>query len=775
MKWMRDYGTPANADSNAAESRAAYREESNRFVLTNPLIRLAISSVNGTILSLQHRETKADFIDAEEAAVEGCLWELDFLGREEGRATVTSRDCVEFAHSLGRHRHRGNIRLWLQWTGFRTARGNIEGTVTVQITFPGDGSAVFFEEEICLPDGYRVLCLRFPCVGSVGPPELLSEDSLFFPLSGGLLLQNPRGLLRPGAPAVWEAPYPGAASMQFFGYSWEKGLCLSLTAHDSGGAQKVLSASGMSGLRRLRLWMTHYPVRRPDGHWSSGYPSAIGLVAGDWFEVAQEYRSWAVEQSWSSGGMGGARHLPALTSADGLWASYWGGPQRCISTCRELQRLVSTPVRLDWRCWHGCERDGAYPDYLPPRDGKDAFESAEAQLGEAGVLDQININALLASTESAIWTQGDLGGHALRPVDGTKTPLAHPVPESMTVMCPGAKCWRELLAKAARSAAEGGADGVLLEDLDGPAGLCSEAKHDHGAPEPGQWTASIRLLLASVRDVIGERRQLAMDGLGEGYLDLVDAFFSGHAAAEREGIAPEAFERRWIPIPLFAAVYHDLATHVGPSLSLGSFRAHDPMWPAASIAELREPFHIMARDYQTQFCLEVGRAMTWGYQPLLENFSPAQLRDDPNRHKMAFLAAALRAQTWGVGALLPHARFLGPLAIDCPAIETDLLVNPHRAVPEERRSFRRSVPAVQGSAWRVPGGGLALVFVNIHTQGTEFTSQLSSRRLGLKLPLRLVGRTFSEDGDVPAASLKASGSEVSGKLPARAIVLVSVR
>jgi hypothetical protein len=35
--------------------------------------------------------------------------------------------------------------------------------------------------------------------------------------------------------------------------------------------------------------------------------------------------------------------------------------------------------------------------------------------------------------------------------------------------------------------------------------------------------------------------------------------------------------------------------------------------------------------------------------------------------------------------------------------------------------------------------------------------------------------TFSEDGDVPAATLRASGSEISGRLPGRSVVLLTLR
>jgi hypothetical protein len=38
-----------------------------------------------------------------------------------------------------------------------------------------------------------------------------------------------------------------------------------------------------------------------------------------------------------------------------------------------------------------------------------------------------------------------------------------------------------------------------------------------------------------------------------------------------------------------------------------------------------------------------------------------------------------------------------------------------------------------------------------------------------------MGRTFSEDGDVPAAKLRTSGAEISGRVPARSVLLLSLR
>jgi hypothetical protein len=82
---------------------------------------------------------------------------------------------------------------------------------------------------------------------------------------------------------------------------------------------------------------------------------------------------------------------------------------------------------------------------------------------------------------------------------------------------------------------------------------------------------------------------------------------------------------------------------------------------------------------------------------------------------------------------------------------------------------------VLGSAWRTPGGGTALMLVNSHHQPLDFASRLRSSRLPLQLPIQPIGRTFSEDGDAPAATLRTSGTEISGRLPGRCVLLVALR
>ena len=116
------------------------------------------------------------------------------------------------------------------------------------------------------------------------------------------------------------------------------------------------------------------------------------------------------------------------------------------------------------------------------------------------------------------------------------------------------------------------------------------------------------------------------------------------------------------------------------------------------------------------------------------------------------------------------------LSVEAPPAEADFLiggVNPSR-VGEGLRVVRRCLSPVVGGAWRVPGGGNAPIFANLQEHPVEFSAPLDGTRLVLSLPLHAAGRTFSEDGDAPSATVRGVGTRVEGKLAARSVVLVTL-
>ena len=764
---MALHGSDHNTSSEG-RPRALSCERPDRIILSNALISLAFATTNGTLVSLYHPDSQTELIDPAEAGAEGFLWRLDVGTPDDSLAAITSREATEFVFSLGSEGTRGEARLALEWRGFRVAGTAIEGKASARILLPPDSPLALFEFEIELPERVAVLSVSFPCLCALGSPGHAAGDSLFLPLSGGMLIRNPHLALHSPQKTCCQAIYPGSASLQMLGYRGGR-VTTWLASQDQSAAKKTMTASAMAHSNRLALWIEQH-CSPDERSWHLDHPVALGLVQGDWFDAARQYRAWATQQAWCGRGSRRERALPTLTSSYGLWLSYWGGPRGSAAAARELQRLINTPIKLDWRCWHKCARGGAYPDYFPPREGEQGFALAKQQLSEAGVLTQLNLSGLFASPEAETWEGEGADRYALA------APTSGDGSRELVRMCPSTPYWRSKLGVLARQAVQLGADGIYLEDLIGSLPLvCERAEHEHGAGSAGQWTNSVRAELKAVRDAVGEAIHLSTDGPGEPYLDIVDAFFSPHPAAEREGLLPTHLEHHCTPIPLFSSVYHDYSTLIGPPLSLVNQRPHDPLWPAGVVADLRLPAYLMERDFGPQFCLEVARAICWGHHLLLASFSPDQARREDVRRKLAFLAAGLRAQAWGVGALLPYAEFMGPLEVDSPILDLAFLVNPCDATPSDRRSLHVNTHPILGSAWRTPGGGLSLVFVNAHQQLLEFSAHLPSSRLLLEPPLHLVGRTFSEDGDAPAASLLVSGTEISGRLPGRCVLLVTLR
>jgi len=766
-----DRPSEAPRPSGTGAPRVGFREEPGRLTAANARLGIAFSTATGgTILSLRHRQTQVDVIDAKEAMAEGYLWRLR-LAAGRRVTEVTSRDAELFKYALEDRAAESAFRLRFTWSGLRAGDTSVPGQVKVLVTLPAEHSPVLFEIEAELPDELSVQAIEFPCLSALGPGDRMVDEALFLPSWGGMLLPDPRRiLLTPGASSRWEASYPGRASLQMMGYSYAGRTTAVLASRDRTGARKQLVATGMPHTDRLLLWISHEAARGDEGSLSPGYATAIDMVEGDWFDAAREYRAWATEQPWCSRGRGAERGIPASVRAEGLRVSHWGGAQGAAGAVRELHRSLSIPLKLDRWCWHHCARDGAYPDYFPPRDDESVLRRAKGQLAESGIRLHLGMNGLLASPESESWQSEGAEAYALR-----LSPAARRAWRGLAPMCPATPYWREKLAEIARGLLAEGAEGIYLEDLARAEPVaCGEQGHGHGLPLPSQWVAGVRMALTAVRAAVGREISMAVDGPSENYLDLADVMFSPQPAAEREGLGGSSLQEDWSPIPLFSAVYHEYTTLVAAGCSLVNHRGHDPLWSAEVIEELRQPLRLMERDYQAQFCLQAARAHVWGHQLMIENYLAGQARHQQNGRKLAFVGALLRSQSWGVGKLLCFSEFLGPLEIDCPPIDVPCLVNPRDSRPEDRRVIRRYVPPIMGSAWLAPGAGPALVFVNWHDQPVEFACRLHGGRIPHRLPLQLSGRAFSEEGEVLSPALRASGSEIGGEIPKRCVVLVSL-
>lgn len=761
--------------------RAGFREERDRLVVANGLVGLAFSTLaSGTLVSVQHRPTHTEFLHGEEAAAEGYLWRLGLVTNGGARAWVSNRLCRQFGHRVEAAAD-GSLELRLIWSGLQAGAEQVEGEVVASWTVPAHGGTVVGQLLVRLPSHVQLFGVEFPCVCAVGASDPRVAERLVLPISEGMLIPEPRGMVTPAAGPRWAVRYPGEASVQLVAFSCGEAT-LALACHDATGSEKVFGVGGMARSNRLAMWVATEAIPDGEGSWSLGFPAAVSVVGGDWVEAAREYRQWAAQQPWCGRGRGGLRNLPAVLETAGLWVSFWGGPRAVGPVLRDLQRVVAAPLRLDWRCWHGCARGGAYPDYFPPREGLPVFAEAVEQVAESGVVMQLSFHGLMASAASHTWqVRGLASAAAEEPVGQDPSPLV--------MMCALTEEWQQVVADTARGIRGLGATGVYVEGLSGGGwSRCRRPEHGHqeGRDQVGR---ALRAVLSAARGPLSRgEAYLAADGLWEGALDIADVFITRDCAAERTGVFVGAEGRnhvrgpgftplvRWVPVPLFGAIYHPYTTLVGYGISLVNNQPYDPQWPAEKIASLHEPEDLMSRDFVEQFYVEVARAVVSGKQLMVTNLTQRQLRDDSARRKLAFVRAALQAQAWGEGKLLPFCDLVGLLRVEAEPLELEMLVNPEDSEPEARHVVRRRQEPVLGSVWAIPGGGVTVLLVNLHREAVEFAAPLGAAANGLPARAReLAGRTFSPDSEAPPALLRVSGSELSGRLPGHSVFLVALR
>ncbi|KAF4721086.1 hypothetical protein FOZ62_006591 [Perkinsus olseni] len=204
------------------------------------------------------------------------------------------------------------------------------------------------------------------------------------------------------------------------------GFLKTYTSNDQGTELSVTTQ-----LRR-RLDPASLPYRSP-------FPTIVGVIHGDWLDVAHIYRHWAVpvftgpkKRTWFDEEPG-ALWVNSHWEAEDGFAKLGGQPARVLDNIRRLRELIGTEnsVALHWYEWDklgyidgdnytdcpdaACGFDTHYPHYLPPRPG---FGGAVDKLLDMGVRVLPYINGRLFDMQLPEWKDSVESDHACRDEHG---------------------------------------------------------------------------------------------------------------------------------------------------------------------------------------------------------------------------------------------------------------------------------------------------------------------------------------------------------------------
>jgi len=681
--------------------------------LDTPAMSLQVEEAHGNLVSLLDKAAGHDHLPAE---TPGTLWIVELP--QEGGGVLQPSDAASFTWSAPEDAG-GEARL--TWSGFgRADLPNL--AVEVRVRMDASTPVSCWNITVRGLETGVPLVVRFPRIPRVAQQE---SEVLAVPFWMGEKTTKARQLLSPGPDKAGrrEFTYPGLLSLQCLAFYREDGPGLYLAAEDSLSRSKSFAAFG-DGAGGIGFEVCHFPGADDvvKGTYEPDYDVVVGVFQGDWVTAAERYRAWGLQQDW-------ARHsrikhgvTPAWVTDTGFWVWNRGTSEGVLPPAAALRDYLGVPVSVFWHWWHGCAYDVGFPEYLPPREGADAFREAVRAARAGGLNPIIYMNQRLWGMTTESWKTKNAERWAVKKPDGTVQPEVYntftKAPNAS--MCMGTSFWRDTYAGLAEAVYNDlGVSGVYMDQACSSL-VCYDTQHGH-APGGGRyWMEGFRSLEADIRGRcpgIG----LAGEGCGEAWLPHLDLMLSLQVSLERYE-APGA----WEPIPFFHAVYHGYTTLYGNYASLTE-PPYDPLWPAEFAPE--KPLRLLDEKFRYQFRLEQARSFVWGQQPCLANFTLELL--EKRAADLAYIRQLAQLRQQALPYLL-YGSFVHLPRMSIPDMEIDVSrLSIYAGRQGSVQEYRKHAPKYLVCAWCAGDGSIAVAAANIADEAQELQFRLTRQDQGL--------------------------------------------
>ncbi len=670
-------------------------------VISTPHLQVAIDKQSGALLQLRDRTTGFEML--EDVPQTTPLWQLELAG---GTTIFTGTNARSFRCERLEGKPAG---LRMVWRDFGAAHPGLQVEARVRLDKALPLSHWQFRVAGIRHGELRKA--RFPQVPGL---RAQANEYLAVPMWMGQVMSEPRKTLpgKAGKGQRHEWAYPGLLSMQCLAYYGEGGTGLYVACDDTSAFRKTFAVSS-DAAGHVTCDLSHLPETGPasDTSWQMPYQVVLGTFQGDWITAAERYRAWATNQVWAKESRLAQAQVPEWILNTGLWVWNRGRSDQVLTPALELQQRLNMPVSVFWHWWHGCSYDAGFPEYLPPREGKEPFIKAMSNAHAHQVRALVYMNQRLWGTTTRSWTNEGAEPWAVKGPDGKIHPEVYNTftKEPCVSMCMGTPFWRNKYAGLAEQAVRGlGVDGIYMDQACTSL-ACYDPAHHHPPGGGAYWIQGFRTMSQDIRRRVqpadGARGAigLAGEGCGEPWLPYLDLMLSLQVSKERYA-APDG----WETIPFFHAVYHAYAVLYGNYSSL-TMPPYDELWPAAFAPQ--EPLKLLDRKFSRQFLMEQARAFVWGQQPTIANFQPSHLQDRRAEMDYVLNLAVIRRLA---GEYLLRGSYLRPPQADAPEAILDMSrLSIYAGQQGGLTSFQQRFPLVISGAWRSPGGSVAVALASI--------------------------------------------------------------
>lgn len=590
-----------------------------------------------------------------------------------------------------------------------------------------------------------------------------SQSSLLSPFYAGKLLKNPAPeTLGPDSPNVWQfsvengnsSHYPGGNIAQFLAYGLGRSW-LYVACEDPHANVKLIKTTYRPP--GIRLGFAHVGDWPRNGSRTLEYEVVLRCVTGDWYDVAELYRSWSLRQRWGTP-LHRRTDVPAwlLDAPAYITLRLQGeldiGPvfpvkaflpySKALPMLDRLARKLNAPLVTVLMAW---ERGGpwVYPDCFPPIGGDAAMKRFVAQARKRGW----HVGSYCNGTR---WVTG----HAWNDYDGRayykkhsgdksvcRTPAGAPWEEGWDkawrpsyACCMGSPLTRRLAREFVEHLIDWGMESLQFFDqnMGGATFPCFSDSHRHPSV-PGKWMA------AEMRRLVGQFQGAARQADARGVLHSTEAPCNETCLPLFQQcdvrVIPPGHTSNYEFLPLYHYLYHECITLQG----------HMGMGP--------EPHSLPTRNACNCVLGEIPGAVMTDDGSLLNkdtgNWAPYLPHVGSDADAIAVLRSVVAMRRGPGRDFLTLGRMLRPADVD--GVET---------MEWEHNARMHRIPAVFHGAWQSPDGRAGIVLSNWTSidrkisvadarLGTHMVQHRSAQRM-ITRPCKRQGTSSAIDITVPA-------------------------
>jgi hypothetical protein len=725
--------------------------------LDNGMLRLGFDRNTGALVEMRDLVQSVDFLESD--SILGPPWEIILL--QKGKIQPID-PAIPFAFSFSA---KGGQSIKMTWLS-KGNTGDPPFSVTVHVNLEAEKPMSNWNISLSgIPSG-KIHSVVFPSI--TGLKELKNER-LVVPHWMGQEIENPRDFLSSMTSGIrkleWE--YPGQLSMQFISLYSLGSSGFYFSGRDTLAFRKNYSVS-LDTLNLLSFRIHNFlSLDKNSGNYSLPSSAVIGCFTGDWYTTAEIYREWANEQHWCRESRFRNKLSPGWLDSTALWVWNRGTSDNVLNPAIDLQQRLDLPVNVFWHWWHGCAYDVGFPEYFPPREGRDPFIEAVSEAERNNIHAIVYMNVLQWGTSTESWEKENAALRAVRNIDGSLRSHVYNIftGKSLTNMCMGTRFWKDKYASLAMKAIkEYGLSGIYMDQAC-LSRMCYSMDHDHVPGGGNYWVEHFGKLAGKIRNNVMEREMpvLAGEGGGESWIPYLDAFLTLQVSKERY-----AGPGIWETLPLFQAVYHPYAITYGNYSSLVS-PPYDDLWPEEYAPD--NPLSLLDEAYNEQFLMEQARSFVWGMQPAIANYQPSLARSRKN--EIGYLLRLARVRQTGL-KYLHHGKFLRSPEMEIPSKEMDisrLSIYAGRG-RENVTSFKAVYPLIYTGTWQADDNRIGIAVASIIHKPYPFRLNFSSLKYGLPLN----GSVFLIDEEGRRLIKNYSGGTISldYELPPMGVVIIEI-